>query len=78
MKNVLGYGEGMVSRRILVPSAQVVFVKGIIDAHEGLAQVFADSGGDLMVAAPANRARELDELVDDLVRESLAISVSGD
>jgi hypothetical protein len=62
-------GEGMVTRRVMAASHQVVFLKGIVEAHEGLAQVFAEKGGDLLLAAPADRKAELDELVADLCRE---------
>ena len=70
-------GEGMVARTILVPAREVVFVKGIIDAHEGLAQVFSDAGGELTLASPACRARELERLVADLVREFGALLMGG-
>ena len=62
-------GPGMVTRRMIVASEDVVFVKGIVDALEGLAQVFAEKGGELTLAAPADRARELDAVVDDLCAE---------
>ena len=62
-------GAGMVTRRLCVPSREVVFVKGIVEAHDGLAQVFAEHGGDLTLASPADRERELEELVADLARE---------
>jgi hypothetical protein len=62
-------GDGMAIRRVVVRAADVVFLKGIVEAHEGIAQVFAENGGDLTLAAPADRARELDELVDSLLRE---------
>jgi hypothetical protein len=62
-------GEGMVTRRLVIRSKDVVLLKGIVEAHEGLAQVFGEGGGDLTLAAPADRERELDELVDDLCRE---------
>ena len=39
-------GEGMVVRRVLVRARDVVFFKGIIEASEGLAAVFAERGGD--------------------------------
>lgn len=52
-----------------MPSPEVVFVKGIVEAHDGLAQVFAEHGGDLTLAAPADRESELEELVADLARE---------
>jgi hypothetical protein len=62
-------GEGMVTRALVVRAKDVVFVKGLVEASEGLAQVFAEHGGDLTLAAPACRAEELDALVEDLVRE---------
>lgn len=65
----------MISRRVRVRTKDVVFVKGIVEAEEGLAQVFAERGGDLTIAAPEGRARELDELVDDLCREVGAMRV---
>ena len=66
MQNV---NVGMVTRRLVVRAKDVVFVKGIVEAHDGLAHVFAESGGDLTIAAPPDRERELDELVADLARE---------
>jgi hypothetical protein len=62
-------GEGMVTRRVLVRAKDVVFVKGIVEASEGLAQLFAESGGDVTLASPASREAELEALVCDLVRE---------
>jgi len=59
-------GEGMVSRRIVVESADAILVKAIIEAHEGVATVFGESGGVLIIAAPADREQELDALVADV------------
>jgi hypothetical protein len=59
----------MVSRRLVVRARDVVFVKGVVEAHDGLAHVFAEKGGDLDIAAPSDRAAELDALVADLARE---------
>ena len=69
-------GPGMVVRRVMMASEDVVFFKGIIEALEGLAQVFAERGGDLTVAAPSDRAAELDLVVDDLCRELGAMSLT--
>jgi hypothetical protein len=66
----------MVVRRIVAPSREVVFVKGIVEALEGLAQVFAERGGELTLAAPSDRAAELDALVDDLCAELGVMSVT--
>jgi hypothetical protein len=62
-------GPGMVVRRVLVAARDVVFVKGILEAFDGLAQVFAVHGGELTIAAPSDRAAELDAVVDDLCAE---------
>jgi hypothetical protein len=66
----------MVSRRVVVASREVVFLKGIIEALDGLAQVFAEKGGELTIAAPADRAQELDAVLDDLCAELGAMSLS--
>ena len=68
-------GEGMVTRQIVVRAKDVVFVKGIVEANEGLAQLFAERGGDITLASPAAREAELESLVDDLVREVGAMRV---
>jgi hypothetical protein len=62
-------GEGLVARRLVVRAKDVAFLKGVVEAHEGLAQLYAESGGDVVLATIAGRERELDELVSDLARE---------
>jgi hypothetical protein len=66
-------GDGMIVRRVIVRARDVVFFKGIVEASEGLAAVFAEGGGDLHVAAPAERARELDALLEELCTELGAV-----
>ena len=70
-------GEGMTVRRVVVRAKDVVFFKGVVEASEGLAAVFAEHGGDLTVAAPVERATELDALLDDLCAEVGAVRVSS-
>ena len=62
-------GEGLVSRAVVVPAKEVVYIKGILEAHEGLAQVFAETGGDLIVATTTSQETELDALLPALVAE---------
>jgi hypothetical protein len=62
-------GEGMVVRRLILRAPDVVFFKGVIEASDGLAAVFAERGGDLSVTAPLGRERELDRVLDDLCAE---------
>jgi hypothetical protein len=56
----------LVSRKVVVRDQDVVFVKGIFEASEGLGALFAERGGELTISAPLSRARELDELLADL------------
>ncbi|MGD0529606.1 MAG: hypothetical protein ABSE49_30995 [Polyangiaceae bacterium] len=70
-------GPGMVVRQVVLPAREVVFFKGIIEASEGLASVFAERGGDLSVAAPLDRATELDALLDVLCRELGGVRVAS-
>jgi hypothetical protein len=70
-------GEGMVVRRVVLRAPDVVFFKGVIEASEGLAAVFAESGGDLTIAAPSDRAAELDALLDSLCAELGAVRANA-
>lgn len=56
----------LVCRKVVVRDKDVVFVKGIFEASEGLGALFAERGGELIISAPLSRARELDELLSDL------------
>jgi hypothetical protein len=60
---------GMLVQDILVRAADVVFVKGIVEASDGIAVVFAERGGELTLAAPEGRAHEFAELLLDLERD---------
>jgi hypothetical protein len=62
-------GEGMVARRVVLRSRDVVFFKGVIEASDGLAAVFAERGGDLTVASPVEREAELDAVLESLCAE---------
>ena len=64
-----GFGPGMIRRRVVVRARDVVFLKGVLEATEGLAAVHAVSGGDLTILAHASRAAELDETLGALAVE---------
>jgi hypothetical protein len=66
----------LVCRKVLVRDKDVVFVKGIFEASEGLGALFAERGGELIISAPLSRERELDELLVDLENE-LQAHVTG-
>ncbi len=63
----------LVSRRISVNAQDVVYVKAIVEASEGLACMFAERGGELLLVSSVSRRLELDEIVEDLRAELGAI-----
>jgi hypothetical protein len=63
----------MVTRRVVMRARDVVFFKGVIEASEGLAAVFAEHGGDVLVAAPGDRVAELDGVLADLCEQVGAV-----
>ena len=62
-------GEGLAAREIRVRDEDVVFVKGVLEASEGLGVVFAERGGALLVVTPVGRDAEIEELLADLERD---------
>ena len=61
--------DGLIVRRLKVKDEDVVFVKGIFEASEGLCAMYAERGGDLTVIAPVSRSTELDVVLRDLAHE---------
>lgn len=61
--------SGLVVGHLCVAKEHVVFVKGIVEASEGLACLFAERGGDLTIASPLGRGAELRELLLDLATD---------
>ena len=62
-------GPGMVERCVSLPSPEVVFLKGILEAHDGLAQVYAEKGGQLTICTTVEQAEELDALLQSLTKD---------
>ena len=81
--------DGMVLRRVSLASADVVFFKGIVEANNGLAQVYAhpateetkrlsraERRSELSVVASSDSEAELDELLRGLGADiSIEVSV---
>ncbi len=61
--------EPVVVRRVVVPRAEVVYVKGILEASEGLGSLFALHGGELTLVTSRELGGQLDELLADLSEE---------
>ncbi len=66
-------GCGLVVRRLRVDRREVVFLKGVLEASEGLASMFAESGGELTVATTPSQETELDRVLSDLTVETGAL-----
>jgi hypothetical protein len=52
--------------------ADVVYVKSIANAYDGLCCLFSEKGGKVRLVAPKGREAELDLLVNDLLEELAA------
>jgi len=66
--------EGLVVRSFNCSCSDVVYVKSIVTAYDGLCALFSDGGGAIRLVAPKGREAELDQLVDDLTQELSARS----
>ena len=59
-------GPEMTSFEVRMPAPQVVFLKGLLEAHDGLAQLYSEGGGELCIACPHDRRAELASLLHEL------------
>lgn len=58
-----------VTRRVVVATEQVVYVRNILEASNGVAAVYSESGGDLTLVTTPCRLSELEQLLLDLRTE---------
>lgn len=59
----------LATRHFSVRARDVVFVKGVLEASEGVGVLFGERGGDLVLATPKSRLGELDRVLADLRSE---------
>lgn len=52
-----------------------MFLKGVLEASEGVAALFSVQAGELAAVAPASRARALDELLRDMQSEVPSLGI---
>jgi hypothetical protein len=55
-----------ITRRVVVDATQVVYFRAVLEANNGVAAVYSESGGDLTLVASPCRRDELDNLLLDL------------
>ena len=56
-------------RRVCVPAAEAVYVRGIFEASCGVAAVYSRAGGEMVFGTWSDRVEELDALLKDLKEE---------
>ncbi len=66
----LPLGPDLGARRVRVADADVVWLRSILEGYEGLAGLYGDGSGVVVLTAPNSRLAELDELLDELCKEA--------
>jgi hypothetical protein len=61
--------DDLIARKLDCELSDVVYVKSIASAYDGLCCLFADGCDGIQLVAPKGREAELDLLVNDLVEE---------
>lgn len=73
----LTHDPALARRRLRVGSADVVWLRSILEGYDGLAALYGDGSGIVTVMAPAERAAELDALLAELCREAALCQLEG-
>lgn len=55
--------QGLHVQTLTVPANEVVYLKALLEAHEGIGAMFAESGGALMLGTTPSMRAELEEFV---------------
>ncbi|MFK7987925.1 MAG: DUF4911 domain-containing protein [Sandaracinaceae bacterium] len=77
MSAPLFLGPGLVARTIEVERADVAWVRYVVEAHDGLANLHGDKDGTITLVTTPGMLDELDRLIGDLSREiALRVRVS--
>ncbi|HEX2732960.1 MAG TPA: DUF4911 domain-containing protein [Polyangiaceae bacterium] len=61
--------DDLEARRLLLPKEQIVYVRGILEASDGVAFLLAIRGGDVTIVGSKSRAHELNQILEDLRAE---------
>jgi hypothetical protein len=62
--------HGLTLRRLRVADADVVWLRSVLEAYEGLASLYGDGSGVVTLTTTACQSHELDELLDELVTDA--------
>lgn len=69
MSAPLFVGPGLVSRTVEVDRADVAWVRYVVEAHDGLANLHGDKDGTITLVTTPGMLGALDRLLDDLKSE---------
>jgi hypothetical protein len=62
--------RGLTLRRVRVADADVVWLRSVLEAYDGLASLYGDGSGVVTLATTPSQALELDALLDELGSEA--------
>ncbi|MGD8858372.1 MAG: DUF4911 domain-containing protein [Myxococcales bacterium] len=62
-------GPGLVTRRVRVADPDVIWIRAILEAYDGLAFTYGDGSGVLALTTTESQAGELDGLLNELSHE---------
>ena len=63
-------GPGLTQRRLRVADADVVWLRSVLEGYDGLASLYGDGSGNVILTTPTPRCAELDALLRDLCSEA--------
>lgn len=59
-------GPGLTSRRVRLPRDQVAWVRYVLEAHEGLANLYGEGTEVITLVTPLGNEAELDAVIAEL------------
>jgi Domain of unknown function (DUF4911) len=62
--------RGLTLRRLRVADADVVWLRSVLEAYDGLASLHGDGSGVVTLTTTPCQTRELDELLEELAVEA--------
>jgi hypothetical protein len=65
----------LIERRIRVADADVVWLRSVLEGYDGLAALYGDGSGVVVLSTTASQAAELDSLLDELRAEAALLEL---
>lgn len=68
----------LVVRALSVPARELTYVRGLLEAHEGLGFFVAKKGGDVLLVSSSSLAQQLEVFIRDLSQELTVVERDAD